>query len=453
MSPISDDYNPVAQSLNTMQSWLDSNKHYIEYFATSFIILPILTILLATLTVVYYNDFAPNNRMGHIKTALKDAKRADKLKWDLQNQCLLSVFITLYVLALSSAAVQIYVDTDDHLNTDIQNLTSIYPSVVKRLQQRLINSLHLVTFIVDFCISTVMSATLFHMFGHYFGLNRLGNCCFSIITILASLSLALGLLFITGSYQILLNRTLLKNVGIATFTISILLIMSLFLILIFLAFINQLVVAFMNQLAVVSYTVNSPSSDITVWWYCAYSYLFPLCSLANHLNYIVIACIHNLTHGSGVAMIYGIVILFFYAILREFSYLFGNKLREKNCSHPLLLMAVGKIILIAFLSVYVQFNVLLLYFLPIDNEIEKAATHLISIYQTVFLFLTAMVTYLFIVRPNRSPIEIFTEAELKHNILHIKDKIEKVSDNNERDLLMAKQILCILNDLPRKDQN
>jgi len=74
--------------------------------------------------VVYFNDLALNNRMKKIKMKLGyKNKRSAYVKWELQNQLVLSVTFTFYVLALSSASVQFFTET----NEELQLLFSLDP--------------------------------------------------------------------------------------------------------------------------------------------------------------------------------------------------------------------------------------------------------------------------------------------------------------------------------------
>ena len=93
-----------------------------------------------------------------------------------------------------------------------------------------------------------------------------------------------------------------------------------------------------------------------------------------------------------------------------------------------------KLVLILFLSGYIAVSILLYFFLPIDDEPYNAANHFISIYQTVFLFLTAMATYFLVSKPFRSPISIFTEAEFEFNSMGL-----NVGDDNYKSEIVEDQ--------------
>ena len=105
----------------------------------------------------YFNDFIPNNRSEKIRKILaENTIKADFLKWDLQNEFILSLLITMYILALSAAAVQFSTDTKTHLNSDVTEVFSLDPNKVDIFQQRLTASLPIMTFTIDLIIFAIM---------------------------------------------------------------------------------------------------------------------------------------------------------------------------------------------------------------------------------------------------------------------------------------------------------
>jgi len=191
-------------------------------------------------------------------------------------------------------------------------------------------------------------------------------------------------------------------------------------------------------------------STFIFWRFCAYSIIFPLCCIANHFNYIIIAFIHDVYHATSVAIVYGAVFLFGYGILQQFSYLLGNincqdkedegDSGENKCLYIFWLL---KPFLVLCLGLYVALDIILYFFLPIDDDFDDAANNFISLYQTVIVFITAVVAYFFINKPFRSPVSVFALAEQKEEILGISTKLKENSDR-DRDLLMASEILKLL---------
>ena len=80
---------------------------------------------------------------------------------------------------------------------------------------------------------------------------------------------------------------------------------------------------------------KSKIDDMWFWKFCAYSVIFPLCTLANHFHYIIIAFIHDVYHATGVALVYGILIIIIYEALVQLPKIL-IKLCEikRKCSCP-----------------------------------------------------------------------------------------------------------------------
>lgn len=176
------------------------------------------------------------------------------------------------------------------------------------------------------------------------------------------------------------------------------------------------------------------------WWFCAYSMLFPLCCLLNHLNYIIIAFIHDLYHATGVAIAYGVIAIFLYVMLDNIPYV----LPWKN-----LLATQGiKFLAVCALILYVAMDIVLYFYIPIESAFDDAANHFISIYNTTAVFFTAIVLYFVIGRPSRSPIKVFTRAldqifynDEKATQLSIRKEDWKQLDDKDKDIEVAKGLL------------
>ena len=186
------------------------------------------------------------------------------------------------------------------------------------------------------------------------------------------------------------------------------------------------------------------------WWtFCMYSMLFPLCCLANHLNYIVIAFIHNLYHATSVAIVYGVIIIFLSVMLDRLPYVIFRKLIEKNELNNCLLLRILflKVIVVILLLGYVTLDILVYFFLPIEEPFEDAANHFISVYSTTAVFFTGLVTY-FYVQTHTSPIHIFTKAidklfhkDNQQRIINIAKEDWKNLDADDKDVEVAKGLL------------
>ena len=191
---------------------------------------------------------------------------------------------------------------------------------------------------------------------------------------------------------------------------------------------------------------NEAKSTLHIhWWqYCAYSAFFPFCCLFNHLNYIIIAFIHDLYHATGVAIVYGMIVIFLYVMLDNIPHI----LRCHSIKENLLALQVIKIIAVVLLLGYVATDILLYFFIPIRNAFDDAANHFLSIYNTTAVFFTALVLYFIIKHRHRSPMRVFTRAldsifykDEKGIHMNIKRADWKGLSEKDKDIEVAKSIL------------
>ena len=416
----------MSASVISLKEWHDDNSGESKFIFSNFICFPVSTIILVICAVIYFNSYAPNHRMEKIKeiTDGQDTKKVNSLDLDLQNLFCMSSIFSLYALALSCAAIQFQSETDKHVNEEIAEYFSFTNTT---LQLRFIASLPIVTFSIDLIICIIMigagiSVCIRHT---QVSNNQCKNWCQAImISIFYCLALALAVfLFVIPSVTPLNEETsvVIKNTSALPILGFLILMVLLILIIIKTAASEDNYLRSLRR------------------YYYSYSIIFPLCCIANHLNYIIIAFVHNLYHATSVAIVYGVVILFIYGALQQVSYLLGNKIK----AYQLLI----KPIVVIFLSGYVVFDIILYFFLPIDNAFDDAANHFISIYQTVIFFFTAIAAYFLITRPFKSPFSLLTKAEFKDHVLFDetdkKKEWEKATDNG-RDLLIAKEVLSIM---------
>ena len=224
----------------------------------------------------------------------------------------------MYALSLSAAAVKFSTKTSQHLNHEVTLLVSLNSNVVGLLQQRLISSLPIITFSMDLFILAVMICTSAAIATNYVYRGYVYRCIFKefnwviclsfIIWIVSALLLFAGIFLIITWYTIKSYKEVLIAVGAIA--------------LIF-ALIIPLVVCLVYKKKCCGNYENSDNENLDTWKFCAYSIVFPLSCVANHLNYIIIAFIHDLPHATSVAIVYGIVLLFFYGLLKQVSYLRG----------------------------------------------------------------------------------------------------------------------------------
>ena len=208
---------------------------------------------------------------------------------------------------------------------------------------------------------------------------------------------------------------------------------------------------------------------LCTWRYCSYSVIFPFCLIVSHINYIIIAFIHDIYHATVVAIIYGVIISALFGVLMQISYWFDKcKFKEitdielQNFNrqpfnsgdhnitrYTLIGILVFKIIAGLFLVGCLLFDILLYYVLPTD-DFDNATNHLITLFQTTALFFTAIAVHFFLQNRSRSPIGILTQAEYKNGIMEENRSNEwSTFTDDRRDLEMAKEILKVLRAIKR----
>ena len=206
--------------------------------------------------------------------------------------------------------------------------------------------------------------------------------------------------------------------------------------------------------------LDKPDSvDYTYWWeFCAYSIIFPLCCFLNHVNYIIIAFVHDLYHATSAVVTYGILLVFCYSMLNEMTSIiheFRNNWTIKSVGWKYLAF-IQSILFVAVLLLigYVALDVGLYFSLPINDAFQDAPNHFISIYQTSIIFLTALVSYVILLKPFRSPIHIFSKAIdnllLKNenkSVLGIAKEKWKGWSKEEKDVEVAKSLVKKLSPL------
>ena len=408
-SPISADYEPKVETAETIKQWHKDHTKESNYIPSTFYVFPILAMLFIFFAVYYYNESKENNRMSTIKNIL-DPTSTDyygqrAMKHELQNEYVVSLIFTAHVLILSIFGVHTTLNIDKYLNEHIKD---------------------------------------------YFGIYNL-NTSLEHSSSLAITTLTLDLMVVVLMHVVVLMLVGIKSVKDNVDNIS-----------------HWKAFKKLVRIEVLTDEDKTGLLSLCAWRYCTYSVLFPFCLIVNHLNYIVIAFIHDVYHATGVAIIYGVVISILFGVLMQLSYWIDKcKFKEttdkelqnfnqqdfdankqQNTPGTLFGILVFKILAGFFLVGCLLFDVLLYYVLPINNAFDDATNHLITLYQTTALFFAAIAAYFFLKNRNRSPIGILTQAEIKGGIMGgDRRMIWGTLTDDQRDLEMAKDILGLLRDM------
>ena len=124
----------------------------------------------------------------------------------------------------------------------------------------------------------------------------------------------------------------------------------------------------------------------------------------------------------------------------------------------LLAILVVKFIVVMLLVGYVTVDIIVYFFIPIEQAFEDAANHFVSIYSTTVVFFTGLVAFFFISKSFRSQIQIFTKAvdDLVNNnksVLGIDSEEWKKLGTDEKDIEVAKKLLEKINNIKTKLTN
>ena len=108
-SPISADDGPKVETAETIKQWHKDHTKESNYIPSTFYVFPILAILFIFFAVYYYNESKENNRMSNIKKIL-DPNSTDyygqrAMKYELQNEFVMSLIFTVHVLIISIMGV------------------------------------------------------------------------------------------------------------------------------------------------------------------------------------------------------------------------------------------------------------------------------------------------------------------------------------------------------------
>ncbi len=317
-----------------------------------------------------------------------------ELKYQLQNECVLSIGFVLYTVILSILAVDYGENTENHLHKEV---SQYFLFDKENLILRLIYSLSFVPLIQDgvIMISMILSILLSPW-------TVIGIVGFIILS--SSIIMPISILRLSAMYELfLLLLIALVVVCLAVYC--------------YCKYKDLSKTDFCKKIK--DRCKSTCEYSGTRWWkFCAYSLFFPLACVLNHLNYIIIAFIFNLYHATSIALIYGVVGIFIYVMLDRLPYSFeffksSKDLRNNVYWITLFFLKAGAVIL---LGGYVAFDGVIYYFVPIDISFDVFGNNFLSIYNTVVVFLTALVAYVLIQKSYQSPISIFSKA---------RDKIEK----------------------------
>ena len=126
-SPISEDYGARAETAETIKMWHTNYARESYYISTTFCAFPLVGIFFICFAVYYYNESQENYRMYKINKLYNSVDCYGKrvVKYELQNELIVSMMFSFYILILSICGV-IYTQNDIYLNDYVKDDFSIY---------------------------------------------------------------------------------------------------------------------------------------------------------------------------------------------------------------------------------------------------------------------------------------------------------------------------------------
>ena len=392
-------------NLSTLKEWHSNHTPYSRFIVANFVVFPLMSWVFLLLLFVYINHFASESRRDKVISLSKRKDKQIAYALRLQDEFILSLFFVALASLLSTMAMIKALHFESELSKEIAKYFSGTSDVEGF---RNMYALVIVTLTLDIFIAVVMT-----------------------FSILAIISINL-FLYCKKKYRHRPPAHETKQQGPDL----------------------ELMIKPQHQELAAPPQQGSAGSAGSLqkipwnhWWtFYMYSRLFPLCCLANHLNYIIIAFIHDLYHATSVAIVYGVIIIFLSVMLNRLPYVFFKNCMKKDWILSLIFFV--KFIAVFVLLGYVTIDILVYFFIPIERAFEDAANHFISIYSTTVVFFTGLIAFFFVRKSFRSQIHIFTKAmddffhkNEKEPVLDIKEEDWKKLGTEEKDVEVAKGFL------------
>ena len=396
-SPISSDYEARAENEVTIKQWHQDHASNSIFISTTYIVFPVLVMIITICAVFYYNDSKENNCMFKIKRILsrKDSYGKRVVMYELQNELIVSLMFWIYVIISSSCGLY-YTLNHTYLTKHVEDYFSI---------NHLSTSLE---FSASLAIVTLTLDLIVVVAGHIVIL------VIVIVVVIKSLKSQKD-----GSSNS--DKPCLFPWRYCAYSIlfPLCLIMNHF---------NYIDIAFIHDVyhAIGVATIYGVIIAILFGALMHVSYFYDKCLFGGKTNEQVkqkIDDYEQLTNERDID-------------ISEY---------DITCC-DLFRLLILKISVAIFLVGCLLFDILLYYFAP-TKDFDNITNHLITLYQTTALFFAAVSVYFFLRNRNRSAIGILTQAEYKASVMKNDRSSWSILPDEERDLEMAEEILNVLKDV------
>ena len=117
-SPIDEEYDPKAESVETWEEWNSANRRKSEFLISFFILFPVISWFILIPVLFYINDSSPDSRMNKVAKALNDhnTSKKEELWYHLQNEFTLSLTCVVAAFIFSCLALSAAFQTEEQMN-------------------------------------------------------------------------------------------------------------------------------------------------------------------------------------------------------------------------------------------------------------------------------------------------------------------------------------------------
>ena len=192
--------------------------------------------------------------------------------------------------------------------------------------------------------------------------------------------------------------------------------------------------------------------DDRIYHILALTVICPILSLMTHLPFIAIAYLNDANHAGSVFIFFTIITIIEFLIL-ELSFISFFKLLEntsqvsKSCNRSVsiksFLVILVVVVCLCFFLFLLAISVCYFYFLPIVQSISRSSNQVIAIYQTILIFIGALILYKTIFKKTDPLIKALNQKEVGNMIS--KSATEEWEASNDRDKLISFYSFVIMN--------
>ena len=186
---------------------------------------------------------------------------------------------------------------------------------------------------------------------------------------------------------------------------------------------------------------QTEQTDDRIYHILALTVICPILSLLTHLPFIAIAYLNDANHAGSIFIFFTIVTIVEFLILElsfiSFFKLPGNtsQVSKTNRYIKSFLVVLVVVVCLFFFFFFIAISVCYFYYLPIVQSISRSSNQVIAIYQTILIFIGALILYKTIFKKTDPLIKALNQKEVGNMIS--KSATEEWEASNDRDKLIS----------------